>query len=457
MRRRWRCVAEAIPAIVVLAALPAFAEDVVQANANRLAAAAIDQSKAYETLSHLTDNIGPRPAGSRGAGLAVQWTTEWFRSWGIDVRNEKVRVPRWVRGEERAWLPSHNDQKIVLTALGGSVATPPKGLTAEVIEVASFDELKALGAKVKGKIVFYDNPMDMDLVRAGRSFEAYGKAVVFRGSGASRAAEFGAVAALIRSVGSDRLRNPHTGSLRYDPKFPKIPAAALTAEDAMLIHRLLTQGERVRLHLLLTPRMLPEADDANVVAEIRGSEKPDEIVLLAAHLDSWDLGTGAVDNGSGVAMVMEVMRLMKELGIVPKRTIRAVLFANEEFGLSGARAYVAAHKDEKHHAAIECDAGADVPLGFRTTLKGEALDSLEARFRNLQRLPGLKFESARQTGADTSLLVEAGVTGFGFVPESRRYFDYHHSPADTLDKVDPSHLAQDAAAVAALTYVLAEE
>jgi len=347
------------------------------------------------------------------------------------------------------------DQKIVLTALGGSVATPMTGLTADVVEVNSFDELKALGAKAKGKIVFYNNPMDMDLVRAHRGFEAYGKAVAFRGSGPSRAAEYGAVAALIRSVGSASLRTTHTGALRYDPNQPKIPAAAMTAEDAMLVDRLLKKGERVRMHLLLTPRTLPDVESANVIAELRGSEKPEEIVVIGGHLDSWDLGTGAIDDGSGVAMVMETMRLLNEMNLAPKRTIRCVLFMNEENGLNGGRAYFSNHKNDRHVAAIESDSGVAVPIGFRTTLKGDALTALEQRAQPLAAIGAAKFESTRETGADTSFLIEGGVPGFSFVPEPLHYFDYHHTPADTLDKVDPKELAQDSAAIAALTWILA--
>ncbi len=412
-------------------------------------------SQAYETLSHLTDDIGQRLSGSANAAAAVRFATERFRAWGIDVRNERVAVPHWVRGREEASLPTQHNQKIVLTALGGSVATPAKGITADVVEVTSFDELKQLGPKVRGKIVFFNVPMDMELVRTRRSFDAYSKAVVYRGAGASRAAEYGAVAALIRSVGSDSLRTPHTGAMRYDPKQPKIPAAAMTAEDAMLVHRLLARRERVRMHLVLTPRMLPDVMSANVVAEIRGSEHPDEIVIVGAHLDSWDLGTGAIDDGSGVAMVMETMRLIKQMNLKPRRTVRAVLFMNEENGLNGGRQYWASHKHDKHTAAIETDAGAAAPTGFSTTLKGEALAALQARTKPLAAVSADSFEVTPETGADTSFIVESGVPGFGLVPDPLRYFDYHHTPADTLDKIDPKELAQDSAAVAALAWILA--
>src|SRR5207253_434160 len=250
--------------VAFVATVPASAQTTTDSIIKRAAAT----TQAYDTLEYLTDNIGQRLSGSPSAAAAVRWAIGTFQKWGIPVTSEKVMVPHWVRGVEDARLISHRNQQIILTALGGSVATPAKGITADVVEVSSFDELKT--AKVKGKIVFYNNPMDMDLVRAHHSFDAYRKAVVFRGEGASRAAEHGAVAALIRSVGSDSLRTPHTGAMRYDPKQPKIPSAAMSAEDAMLVDRLLKKGERVRMHLVLTPRTLPDVQSANVIAEIRG-------------------------------------------------------------------------------------------------------------------------------------------------------------------------------------------
>jgi len=439
--------------LLLLVAIPAFA----QSTADTIIARELQSSRAYETLSHLTDDIGARLTGSKGAALAVRWTTRQFREWGIPVSNEPVKVPHWVRGREEAHLLSAANQNLVLTAIGGSVATPPSGITADVVEVDSFDALKTLGtAKLRGRIVFYNNPMDMDLVRAHRAFEAYRIAVAFRGAGASRAAEYGAKAIVIRSVGSASLRTPHTGALRYDPKQPKIPAAALTAEDAMLLHRLLARGKRVRMHMLLTPKTLPDVDSANVIAEIRGSEKPEEIVLIGAHLDSWDLATGAIDDGSGVAMVMETMRLLKEMNLRPRRTIRAVLFMNEENGSRGALQYAKDHGKEKHIAAIETDAGGAAPTGFTTTLKGDALAALEGRTKPLAAVSSNRFEVAEEAGADIGPLTEAGVPGFGLVPEPLHYFDYHHTNADTLDKVDPKELAQDTAAIAALAWILAE-
>lgn len=447
--------------LALVLATSAFAQS-SQQTAQRIIDHTLANSRAYEHLSYLTDNIGPRLSGSKGAELSVKWTTQQLKSWGLDTRNETVVVPHWVRGVERGHLPSHNNQKLVLTTLGGSVATPANGVTAEVVEITSYDQLKELGrAKIAGKIVFYNAAMDMALVESGHAFEAYSKAVIFRGIGASRAAEYGAIAAVVRSVASASLRTPHTGSLRYLDNLPKIPAAALATEDADLIHRLLAKGEKVRMHLVLTPRSLPDVPSANVIAEIRGSQQPDQIVLIGGHLDSWDLGTGAIDNGSGVVMVMETMRILKELGIRPKRTIRAVLFMNEENGLRGGRTYFAnaAKREElaKHVAAIETDAGAATPTGFITTLSGHDLEALQARLRVLNRIAPMTFRSSKNTGADTSPLTDAGVPGLGLVPNPRHYFDFHHTPADTLDKIDPKALAQNTAVIAATAYLLAED
>ena len=428
-----------------------------KADTERLMAAAINSTQGFETLTYLTDNIGPRLSGSANAARAVQWTTKRLRSWGIDARQEKVMVPHWVRGAESGRLVSHNNQPLVLTTLGGSVATPPEGITADVVEATSFEELATLGRdRIAGRVVFLNRAMDMDLVRAGHSFDSYRKAQEFRTKGADQASPYGALAVVIRSVASDSLRTPHTGAVKYEGKVKKIPTAALTAEDAMLVHRLLASGEKVRMHLLLRPRTLDDVASANVVAEIRGVERPDEIVLIAAHLDSWDLGTGAIDDGGGVSMVMETMRLVHDLGLRPKRTIRAVLFMNEENGGRGGKQYFADHKNERHVAAIETDAGSAAPRGFLTTLKGDALSAFESRMQLLDRVGAAKFDTAEHTGADTSSLIDAGVTGFGLVPDQRHYFDYHHSPADTLDKIDPHELAQNTAALAALAFELAQ-
>ena len=436
------------------------AQESLQRDAERLAAAALTSDQGWDTLEYLCDGIGPRLSGSRGAERAVRWTTERFRSWGIEVRNEPVRVPHWVRGDERARLLLPTEQKIVVTALGGSIATPRNGITADVIELTSFDELAVLGReKIAGKIVFFHAAMDRRLVESGHAFDAYSNAVGFRGRGASRAAEYGAVGVVIRSVASASLRTPHTGSVRYDPKQPKIPAAAMTEEDAMLVHRLLAKKERVRMNLVLTPRTMADEMSANVVAEIRGTTRPDEIVLIGAHLDSWDLGTGAIDNGSGVAMVMETMRLIKTLGLQPRRTIRCVLFMNEENGLAGGRGYFDVYRNDlaNHVVALESDAGVAPPERFLITSSGASLERIRALAAPvLARVAPIRFETAKDTGADTSKLTEAGVPGIGNAPDGRHYFDYHHTAADTLDKVDPKDLASNTAAIAALTWLIAD-
>jgi Zn-dependent M28 family amino/carboxypeptidase len=438
--------------------LPAQTTEASRSAGQRIIDATRGSTKAYEDLAYLTDNIGPRLSGSKQAEAAVRWSTAKLKEWGYEVQNEPVVVPHWVRGEEKGHLTSHMDQKIVLTALGGSIATPATGIDAEVIEVHSFDELTALGDKVKGKIVLFDVSMDMEKVRSRRAFEAYSETVIYRGVGASRAAAQGAVAALVRSVASASLRTPHTGSLRYDEKMPQIPAAAVTTEDAALIHRLITKGEKVTMHLVLTPQLLPDVPSANVIAELKGSDAPDEIVLIGAHLDSWDLGTGAIDDGSGVAMVMETMRLLKVLKLHPRRTIRAVLYINEENGLRGGRGYAELHKNElpKHVAAIETDAGAAAPLGFITTLDEKWSARLVARVPELAQLNATMMQHSAETGADTSPLTAAGIAGFGFVPDPLHYFDYHHTPADTLDKIDPKELEDDSAALAILAHAIAD-
>lgn len=426
--------------------------------ARRLIEFELEESRAFDLVAYLADEIGPRPSGSDNAAEAVRWAKETLESWGLEVRLEPVTAPHWVRGVERAQLTSHRNQKISLTALGPSVATPPEGIEAEVVEVSSLDEIDELGEGGRGKIVLYNVPMNMKLVEAGRSFEAYGQAVSARGAGADRASKYGAVASLVRSVGSDSLRTPHTGGVRYKDEVPRIPAAAVTTEDADLIHRLLERGDEVRMRLVLTPETLPEVESANVVAELRGRELPDQIVLIGGHLDSWDLGTGAIDNGSGVAGTMEAMRAMAKLEMKPRRTVRLVLFMNEEMGLSGARRYFADHKEnlDAHFATLESDAGATEPVGFATTLSEDDIEALGDLFAPLAELGATLLVADRSsTGADTSPLTRAGVTGFGLFSHPRYYFDYHHTPADTLDKIDPNEMRRNAAAVAAMTWILA--
>ena len=410
------------------------------------------EGEAYRLLQHLTDRIGPRLTGSAGAEAAVAWTAARLRSYGLQVRTEKVVVPHWVRGEEEAQIVWPSPQRILVTALGGSDPTPAEGVTADVVESVGLEGLAALGSSgVRGKIVLFNGPMTV------RGMEGYGPAVVQRTRGAVEAARLGAVAAIVRSVGTLSARLVHAGGMTYDDHVPRIPAAAVAAEDADLVHRLLASGEAVRIRLRLGCRTLPDVDSANVVADLPGRERPEEIVLVSAHLDSWDLGTGAIDDGAGVAMVMETLRLLKTLGLVPRRSVRGVLYMNEENGLRGARAYAEVHAAElsRHVAALESDSGAGRPTGWSATVGAEGLEALKDVLTVLAPL-GADTVTAGGGGADIEPLHAASVPLLGLRLDATRYFDWHHSPADTLDKVDPRDLAAGAAALAVAAYVLAE-
>lgn len=424
---------------------------------------ALANDYAYRQLAHLTNNIGPRLSGSPQAQAAVEYVAAEMRKLGLDVQLEKLSVPHWVRGEETAALVAYpgqapgTQQKVVLTALGGSVATPPDGLTAALVVVNNFDELEALGrARVAGKIVLFNHSYDHQMALQGYGGEAYGQAVGYRGAGPSAAARLGAVAALVRSVGGASYRLPHTGATRYATDAPRIPAAALTAEDAELIADLARQGE-VRLHLTLTPQQLPDAVSYNVIADLKGSEHPEELVIVSGHLDSWDLGTGAIDDGAGVSIAMETLQLLKVLHFRPKRTIRFIAWMNEENGTVGGRTYAQEHQAEAAHhvAAIESDRGAGHPLGFELKGRSEIVGLLRQVSNVLESQGAGLMRRTDETETDITPLAEAGVPAFGLWQDTRTYFDYHHTPADTFDKVAPHELAENAAALAVLAYALA--
>lgn len=446
----------ALPAALALLAAPqakpAPGSGVDPRVAERLMTPALKDGRAYALLAELTDTIGPRLSGSPGEQAAVQWAATRLKEAGLTVRLEPVQVPHWVRGEERGELlasAKHRGQPLALLALGGSVPTAKEGLTAEVVEVRSFEELTALGERAKGKIVLFNHDM--------RSPEDYGKASALRTRGASAAAKVGAVGMLVRSLATASLRTPHTGAMRYEEGTPRIPAAAVSTEDAALLHRLLARGP-VRVKLTLASQTLPDATSFNVVAEVEGREKPDEVVLLGAHLDSWDVGTGAHDDGAGVVMAMETARLIAQLQPAPRRTVRIVLFANEENGLAGGRAYAAAHASELplHVAALESDAGGGRPLGV-VIKAGKGGDALVRRFLGpLEAVDAAALLPGEAGGADLSPMAPAQVPLAGVRVDTRKYFDVHHSAADTLDKVDPQALAQSTAAFAWVTYALAE-
>jgi len=425
--------------------------------------AALESHYAYRQLAHLSNNIGPRLSGSPQAQAAVEYVAAELRKLGLEVQLEKCMVPHWVRGEETGALTEYpsmapnTTQRIALTALGGSVATPADGLTAEVVVVNNFEELEALGRNhVAGKIVLFNARFDQRLADNGFEGQAYGQAVIYRGIGASAAARLGAVAALNRSAGGADYRLPHTGALRYADDAPKIPAAAVASEDADLIAHLASEG-KVRMRLMLTPQTLLDAVSYNVIADLKGSEHPEQIVIVSGHLDSWDLGRGAIDDGAGVAIAMQAAQLFKQLRLRPKRTIRVIAWMNEENGLAGGRAYANDHKDgmANHFAAIESDLGAGHPLGFYAQGKPEILTLLQPLSAILQSQGAGVTRLVEETGSDVAPLGAAGVPTFAPIQDARTYFNYHHTAADTLDKVNPKELQENCAVVAALAFTLA--
>jgi carboxypeptidase Q len=423
--------------------------DAYRERAARIIGAALTSDVAYRRLALLTDRFGHRLSGSESLQRAVAWALEEMRRDGLEgVRGEKVMVPHWVRGEESLELLNAPARRLSLLGLGGTVGTPPAGVEAEAVVVRSFDELDALGEGARGKVVVYNVP-----------FTTYGATVQYRGAGASRAARHGAVAALVRSVTPVSLQTPHTGALRYAADQPKIPAAAITIEGAELLQRMHDRGERPRLRLRMGARELPDAESANVVAEIRGSERPEEIVLVSGHFDSWDVGQGAHDDGGGCVAAWETVRLLKALGLRPRRTVRAVLYTNEENGLRGGNAYRDQHRAElpNHVLAIESDSGVFRPTGFG--LDDAAPPQVRADVREIARLlAGIRADRIDPDGggADIGPIMREGVTGMSLNVDGTHYFDIHHTEADTFDKVDPQDFAACVATLAVMAYVVAD-
>jgi carboxypeptidase Q len=411
-------------------------------------------------LKELVTRAPHRLSGSAGAAAAVDLTQKMMEEGGFEnVRRERVMVPHWERGsvEEAVVVGDTRPEDAALTicALGGSIATPEEGITGEVLEVRSFAELRELGARARGKIIFFNRPFDPTFVN---TFAAYGGAVDQRAAGAVEAARAGGVAALVRSMTSATDDVPHTGTMGYNDSIPKIPAAAVSTLDADMLSGMLRAGRTLRIRLKLNCRMLDEAESANVMGEITGAVLPKEIVVVGGHLDSWDKGNGAHDDGAGCVQAIDVLSLIRALGLHPKRTIRAVMFMNEENGLRGGRAYAAApeRSGEKHVAAMESDRGGFAPRGF--TVHGDSLLVERVRrwaplFTSLwadRILPGY-------SGVDVSPLIATGVPGLGLDVETHRYFDYHHSENDTIDKVNPRELEMGAIVEALMCYLIAEE
>lgn len=438
--------------------------DKLLTEARRLQKASVESEYALKQVDHLCNHIGPRLTGSVQAQQAVAYVAAEMRRLSLDVQLEDLSVPHWVRGEEIASLdqfpgqPGNATQRIILTTLGGSVATPPEGLVAEVIVVEDLDEFQALGrSDVEGKIVLFNKHTNNRMTEQGCGMEAYGQAVGCRLFGPSEAARSGAVAALIRSVGGRAYRLPHTGSIHYASDIPEIPAAAITVEDADLIACLARKGV-VCLRLTLTPQRLPDEVSYNVIADLKGNERPDELVIVSGHLDSWDLGTGALDDAAGVAVAMQVLRLIKQLRLTPRRTIRFIAWMNEENGVTGGKTYASHREGEipNHIAAIESDRGAGHPLGFEVMGRSELIDLLQPVRKVLESLGAGLMRLTEGTEVDITPLAEAGVPAFGMWQDTRTYFDYHHTAADTFDKIVPKELAENAAAMAVLAYAIAD-
>ena len=433
------------------------------ADLKRIQQAALSSDYAYRQVAHLSHNIGPRLSGSAQAAKATEYVAAELKAIGCDAQLEKVMVPHWVRGEETAALVQFpgmaegTTQKILLCTLGGSVATPKEGITAEVVAVRNFDELKAMPRdKVSGKIVLFNNHFDKEMAAQSHAGEAYGEAVPYRSDGPSAAARQGAVGCLIRSVGGADYRLPHTGQTKYASDAPKVPAGAVTSEDADLIVDLVKQGP-VKMKVVLAPQTLPDVESANVIGDIKGSEHPEQVVVVSGHLDSWDLGTGAIDDGAGVAVSMEVANLIHKLDLKPKRTIRVIAWMNEENGLAGSKQYAKDHEKDwaNHFAAMETDGGADHPVGLNIKAKPEVKAMLKAVAAILQDSGAGALELSEHAGADIEPMEKAGVPAFAPIQDSRFYFNYHHSAADTLDKINPQQLAENSAVVAVAAYALA--
>ncbi len=445
--------------------------------AQKLIEAALADQEGMQRLQYLCDRIGNRVSGSASLERAIVWAAAEMKKAGLEnVQTPPVKVPKWVRGEESATMIEPVHKPLTMIGLGMSVGTPKQGITADVVVVKTFDELAALGKdKVAGKIVLY-NPV----------WEGYGQTVMYRSAGASRAAALGAKGVLVRSMTGVSLQTPHTGALNYQDGVAKIPAAAVSTEDAAMMERLIKSGTPVQVRLAMEAHQEPDADSHNVMGEIRGSEKPEEIVVLGGHIDSWDVGQGANDDGSGIMATFQAVALIKKLGLKPKRTIRVVFWVNEENGGNGGRAYRAMVGDQvkNHVAAIEMDGGAEKPVGFGFgSAAGGGMGGLGRR-----QAPGVAAAPAERGPAQTSAasfaraveigkllesidgglmtpggggedigpLLADGVPGFGVRTVGTHYFDWHHTDADSFDKIVPREFQLNVASIAVLAYVLAD-
>ena len=439
-----------IPLLTLLCTTPSGAQGWLEPYrdpASRLIKESMSSRFAWERLAELTDTFGHRLSGSEGLDGAVRWAAEQMKKDGLEnVRLEPVKVPHWVRGAESLEIVSPRRHSVVMLGLGNSIGTPPDGIEAELVIVRSFAELQSAASRVKGRIVLFNVP-----------FTTYGETVLYRAGGPSRAAALGAVAALVRSVGPSGLRTAHTGALHYEETDPQIPAAAIATEDADRLQRMVDRGTTVRLRLKMEAKFLPDADSFNVVGEISGRERAEEVVVVGGHFDSWDVGTGSTDDGGGCVVTWEALRLMKKLGLRPRRTVRVVLWTNEENGLRGGLAYRDRYRDDlaNHVLMLESDGGVTKPAGFGFSGSEEA----RARIKEIASLlAGIQVDRIGPSGggADIGPSVQAAHIPAMSLEAEGNYFLIHHTQADTVDKIDPVDMSRAAAAIAVVAYIVAD-
>ena len=447
-------VAAALCIATLAGAQPPTAEQ--RASADRLIDMALADSAAHRRLSTLADRFGHRMSGSESLERSLDWIMEEMRRDGLEnVRGEPVMVTNWVRGAESLELVSPRRTSMRMLGLGRSIGTPARGITAPVLVVRDYEELRARAADARGKIVLFNHPFDTTLP----PFTAYGRAVQYRANGADSATRHGAVAVLVRSVTPRSFQTPHTGGLAYADTGragPRIPAAAITVEDAEMLRRMQQRGERIVVTLRMQAQTRPPARSRNVVAEIRGSERPDEIIVLGGHIDSWDVGQGAMDDAGGSVAAWEAVRLIRQLGVRPKRTIRVVLWTNEEIGLAGANGYRDAHRAEldRHIIAMESDNGVFRPYGLFFAGPEAGFTLMRQLSPLLQRI-GADSVAPGGPQADVSPLYAAGVPTLAPNVDVSRYFWYHHTEADTPDKIDPVDMARCVALMAVMANTIA--
>jgi len=446
-----------LPIIFLVVSSTTFSQTPDESAIRQIYDQALTRGKSYAWLEYLSTRVGSRLSGSPGAAAGVEWSRHELENFADSVWLQPVMVPHWVRGQEEIGRIINSKKvgtlKVNVCALGGSVGTGPSGVTGHVVEVKSLDELKQLGEKnIKGKIVFFNRPFDATKIN---TFAAYGGAVDQRASGPSESAKLGAIGVIVRSMGSNLEDYPHTGGLRYTPNVAKIPAIAISTRHAELLSQRLKEEKDLQFYFETHCEILPDAPSFNVIGEIKGSEYPDEIIVVSGHLDSWDLAQGAHDDGAGCVQAMDVLWLFKSMGYKPKRTIRAVMYMNEENGLRGGIEYAnqAALRKEKHTAALESDRGGFTPRGFSMSATDDVKNKVKS-WKPMLEPYGLTDFSLEGGGADIGPLGPLGVPLFGYLPDSQRYFDYHHTREDTFDKVNKRELELGAAAMAALTYLI---